>query len=106
MKGKIKEWLQARKFDAIGVASFGPIDANPSSKYFGYITSTPKPGWDHADVLGHLGVREFGVPYKFDTDVNAPAYAEFALNEESEGTSCAYVTGLSCLTISKYLKPS
>jgi fructokinase len=90
--GQIKEWLQSRTFDAIGIASFGPIDANPTSKYFGYITSTPKPGWDHADVLGLLGVRDFGVPFKFDTDVNAPAYAEYVLNDEDKCSSCAYIT--------------
>ncbi len=91
--GSIKQWLQQQKFDAIGIASFGPIDANPSSSYFGYITSTPKPGWDHADVVGLLGIREFGVPFKFDTDVNAPAYAEYTLNQgEGKFSSCAYIT--------------
>ena len=29
---------------AIGIGSFGPIDINPNSTTFGYITSTPKPG--------------------------------------------------------------
>ena len=28
---------------AFGVASFGPIDADPASPTFGYITTTPKP---------------------------------------------------------------
>ena len=35
---------------AIGIASFGPVDPNPNSPTFGYITTTPKPGWGVADV--------------------------------------------------------
>lgn len=40
---------------AVGVASFGPIDPNPSSEKFGFITTTPKPGWAQTDVLTALG---------------------------------------------------
>ena len=40
---------------AVGVASFGPIDPEPSSKTYGYITTTPKAGWGNTDVLTALG---------------------------------------------------
>ncbi|NOT61687.1 MAG: ROK family protein, partial [Acidobacteria bacterium] len=30
---------------AIGVASFGPIDLHADSPTYGFITTTPKPGW-------------------------------------------------------------
>src|SRR5688572_31711952 len=33
------------KLAAVGVASFGPVDLHPGSATFGFITSTPKPGW-------------------------------------------------------------
>ena len=92
---KIKEWLSARSFDAIGVATFGPVDAVPSSPTYGFITSTPKPNWKDTDVLTGLGVREFGKPFLFDTDVNAPAFAEFLLLKETKDpnlSSCAYIT--------------
>ena len=48
----------------------------------------------HEDVLGLLRVREFGKPFKFDTDVNAPALAEFLKNRELNASlsSSAYVT--------------
>jgi len=42
--GRISLWLKSKNIDALGVASFGPIDANTSSSTYGYITSTPKPG--------------------------------------------------------------
>jgi len=92
----IKAWLFERlPFDAIGIASFGPIDPKIGSSTFGFITSTPKPGWANTDVIGLLGIRdEFnGIPFKFDTDVNAPALAEFELHKSQDGSSsCAYIT--------------
>jgi fructokinase len=60
---------------AIGIASFGPIDLHPESPTFGFITSTPKPGWGNVDVAGALR-DAFHVPVGFDTDVNAAALAE------------------------------
>lgn len=62
--------------DSIGVACFGPIDMNRASDKYGYITSTPKPGWQDTDVAGLLA-RRFGVEIGFDTDVNAAAYGEY-----------------------------
>ncbi|MCP4537187.1 MAG: ROK family protein [Chloroflexi bacterium] len=60
---------------AVGIVSFGPVDPNPNSSTFGYITTTPKPGWAHTDFAG--SVREaLGVPVGFDTDVNGAALSE------------------------------
>ena len=64
-----------RRLAAVGVASFGPIDLDTSSPTYGYITSTPKPGWQQFDIVGTLQ-RRLGVPVGFDTDVNAAALAE------------------------------
>lgn len=61
---------------AIGVASFGPVDPDRRSARFGYITTTPKPGWAFTDVAGTIG-RALGVPVAFDTDVNGAALAEY-----------------------------
>ena len=61
---------------AIGIGSFGPVDPNPASRTFGYITTTPKPGWDHVDFAGAIR-RALGVPVGFDTDVNAAALGEY-----------------------------
>ena len=63
------------KISALGVGSFGPLDPNPTSKTFGYITSTPKPGWKNSDLLGPLK-SAFNIPIAFDTDVNAAAIGE------------------------------
>ncbi|MFN2144727.1 MAG: ROK family protein [Anaerolineales bacterium] len=60
---------------AIGVGTFGPVDPNPKSPKFGYITTTPKPGWAQTDFVGALR-RAFDLPIGFDTDVNAAALGE------------------------------
>lgn len=90
----IRVWLNARSFDAIGVACFGPVDAKIGSSTHGFITSTPKPNWAHTDVLGGVGCRdEFkDIPCWFDTDVNAPALAEYCYHHKAGTTSCAYIT--------------
>ena len=60
---------------AIGIGSFGPLDLNHSSSTYGYITSTPKPGWDYTDLAGTIK-RALKVPVGFDTDVNTAALGE------------------------------
>lgn len=59
----------------LGVGSFGPLDLDPSSPTWGFVTSTPKAGWAGTDLAGELG-RPLGVPVAFDTDVNAAALGE------------------------------
>ena len=60
---------------AVGIGSFGPVDLRPKSPTFGYITSTPKPGWQQYDLARQIA-RALGVPVGFDTDVNAAAAGE------------------------------
>jgi fructokinase len=76
---------------AVGIASFGPIDPNPRSPTFGYITSTPKKSWKNCDFAGAVG-RALGVPVAFDTDVNAAALAEFQWGSGRGVGSFIYVT--------------
>jgi fructokinase len=66
---------QQEPLAAIGIASFGPVDPNPDSPTFGYITTTPKPGWAQTDFAGAVG-QALSVPVGFDTDVNVAALGE------------------------------
>jgi fructokinase len=63
------------KMDAIGIASFGPVDPSPASPTYGFITKTPKPGWSGTD-LGGAVQRALDLPVGFDTDVNGAALGE------------------------------
>ena len=42
----IREWIEINAWDAdaIGVATFGPLELNPDKDKYGYITTTPKAG--------------------------------------------------------------
>jgi fructokinase len=70
-----EEQARETSLAAIGIASFGPIDLDPHSQTYGYITSTPKPGWRFTDLVGPVR-RAFGCPVGFDTDVNGAALSE------------------------------
>ena len=59
----------------IAIGSFGPIDVDPNSETYGFVTSTPKPHWSNVDLLG-LIAKEFNIPFYFTTDVNSSAYGE------------------------------
>jgi len=60
---------------AIGIGSFGPVDLHKGSPTYGYITTTPKPGWAQTDLCGALR-HTLQIPVAFDTDVNAAAFGE------------------------------
>jgi fructokinase len=77
--------------DAVGIGSFGPIDRRPSSATWGYVTTTPKPGWAHTDV-GQEIRRRLGVPVAFDTDVNAAALGEHRWGAAQGLDTFCYVT--------------
>lgn len=76
---------------ALGVACFGPVDLDPASPGWGFITSTPKLRWQGTDVAGTLG-RALGVPVGFDTDVNAAALAEYRLGAAEGRDPAVYLT--------------
>lgn len=78
--GAVKAWFAAAQerhgpLDGLGIASFGPVDRDPSSPGWGSILPTPKPGWTGVPLATMLG-EALGVPVGFDTDVNGAAMAE------------------------------
>lgn len=82
-----------KKFDwqRIGLASFGPLDLNPSSKTYGYITSTPKPGWRDFDLRGALS-KGLGTEVEIDTDVNGAGLAEYKWGVAKGKSPVVYLT--------------
>ncbi|QUT08084.1 ROK family protein [Sphingobium phenoxybenzoativorans] len=73
---------------ALGIGSFGPVDLDPASPTYGFITNTPKPGWQGTPLLGLASGR----PIAIDTDVNGAALAEGLWGGAQGLTSWAYIT--------------
>ncbi len=76
---------------ALGVASFGPVDLARSSPTYGFITSTPKPGWRNTRIAVRLA-EALDVPVVFDTDVNGAALAEGRWGAGRNLEDFAYIT--------------
>ncbi|MFO7548608.1 MAG: ROK family protein [Acidimicrobiia bacterium] len=77
--------------DGVGIASFGPVELRPDHPAFGTITTTPKPHWSGADVLG--AVRSiFDGPVGFETDVNGAALGEWRWGAGRGVRSLVYLT--------------
>jgi len=75
---------------AIGIASFGPLDLDRRSATFGFITTTPKAGWQDVDLVSPLAA--LGAVVAIDTDVNAAALAEHRWGAARGAGSAVYVT--------------
>jgi fructokinase len=85
------DWQSKHVFQALGIASFGPVDLNEESPTHGHIVRTSKPGWSDTDVARRLE-RACGVPMAFDTDVNGAALAEMRWGAGQGMRDFAYIT--------------
>ena len=77
--------------DAIGIASFGPLNVDVESSDYGRIGPTPKPLWEGFNLRSHLQ-RRFDCPVISESDVNGAALAEAAWQLDHPINHVAYVT--------------
>ena len=63
----LREWQRDAGFEALGIASFGPLQLDQSAPDYGHMLATPKKGWGGADILGLLS-RGLDCPVAIDTD--------------------------------------
>ncbi|UUZ84888.1 ROK family protein [Paenibacillus sp. P26] len=89
--GKVIDYFKDKQVEAIGVGTFGPINIDRASSKYGYVTTTPKPGWSDYPFLPTLK-QAIDVPYGWDTDVNAAAYGEATWGAAKGLDSCVYYT--------------
>ncbi|ODT90374.1 MAG: fructokinase [Sphingobium sp. SCN 64-10] len=75
INAQLHEWDAVAPLDAVGIASFGPIQLRRNAENFGHMLDTPKAGWAGADVAGLL-TRGLACPIALDTDVNGAVLAE------------------------------
>jgi fructokinase len=77
--------------EAIGVGSFGPIELRRSSKQYGRILRTPKPGWAGTDVPREVA-KFFDLPIAIDTDVNCALLGELNWGAGQGANDLVYIT--------------
>lgn len=85
------DFFRQHHVDALGIASFGPVELDETSPDYGSITTTPKPGWRNTPILRILKDGR-DIPVGFDTDVNAAALAECEMGAAKGCSSAVYVT--------------
>ena len=88
---KMIKFFREHNIDALGVGTFGPVDLNPESPTYGYITSTPKLAWKNYPLLEKL-LDGQDIPAGIDTDVNAAIIAEAELGAARGCQNAVYVT--------------
>jgi fructokinase len=87
----VKDYFKRKHIAALGVASFGPVDLHKSSTTYGYITSTPKPGWANFPLVKTLE-EAIKVPVGFDTDVNGSLLGEVTYGSAKGLKDVVYIT--------------
>ncbi len=85
------EYFRLAGIEALGISSFGPLDLDPASPTYGYVTTTPKPGWGNCPLLPEFK-KALNVPVGIDTDVGGAALAEFQMGAAKGLKNCVYVT--------------
>lgn len=85
------EYFKDKNIKALGIGCFGPLDLNPKSKTYGYITSTPKKGWNYFDIKSALESK-LEIPVGLDTDVNAAILGEVIYGAAEGCSNAIYIT--------------
>src|SRR3546814_3459158 len=80
------EWHAERPVNAVGIASFGPVNLDPGSSHFGHILTTPKPGWSGADILGSVQGRSEEHTSELQSLMRI-SYAVFCLKKKKDRTN-------------------
>ncbi len=85
-------FFKDKNVEAIGLGCFGPIDPDKNSPTYGYITTTPKPGWANYNIVGVLEEAFPDTPIGFDTDVNGACLGEAYFGAAQGLDSALYLT--------------
>lgn len=88
---KMLAFFQDKGIEAMGIACFGPVDLNPESSTYGYITTTPKLAWANYNIVGAFQ-DALHVPVGFDTDVNGSELGEATWGAAKDVDSSIYIT--------------
>lgn len=88
----IFKFFDEKNIDALGLGCFGPIDPDLNSPTYGYITTTPKSGWENFNIIGSLQEHYPNLPIGFDTDVNGAVLGEVYFGSAKGLENALYLT--------------
>lgn len=91
LTAQLMTWYAEAPFEALGIASFGPLQLREDAEDYGKMLRTPKAGWSGADIVKQL-TTPFSCPYRIDTDVNGAALAEYLWGAGTGCSSVCYIT--------------
>ncbi|WP_375388258.1 ROK family protein [uncultured Amnibacterium sp.] len=77
--------------DAVGIATFGPVNVETALPRYGWITGTPKPGWANTKLLERIGATS-RKPTALLSDVSGAALGEQRWGAGRDVSSVAYAT--------------
>lgn len=88
-------------YSSLGFACFGPVGLNPARSDYGTVLpTTPKANWRGVNVLEPILKACGNCCHKFDTDVNAPAMAEFLFSQQEQQQKLTpSISSLSYITV-------
>jgi Transcriptional regulator/sugar kinase len=88
---RVIDFFKNFRIDSLGIASFGPVDLDRESATYGFITSTPKPGWSNYPIVRTME-DTLHLPVGFTTDVNGAALGELYHGAAQGLDGCLYLT--------------
>lgn len=84
-------YFKKHEIQALGIGCFGPIDLDRKSETYGYITTTPKLGWENCNIVGVMK-DALQIPIGFDTDVNGAVLGEASWGAAKDCDTAIYIT--------------
>ena len=84
-------YFRDKEIEALGIASFGPVDIHKDSDTYGYILDTPKEAWQHFNLLGTIR-DALQVPVELETDMNGACLGELTFGCAKGLDSVVYVS--------------
>ena len=84
-------FFRTHQVRSLGVASFGPLDLDPTHATYGALTNTPKVAWRGVNWFRFL-TDSVKIPVTIETDVNAAILAEHAWGSAISVHTALYVT--------------
>lgn len=89
--GRVVDFFRKYTIAGAGLACFGPLDLDPASGTYGFITNTPKTLWIQCNILAALR-SQLGVDVAIHTDVVGAALAEARWGSGRGARGVLYIT--------------